>query len=309
VGVHAIVREALNLVEPQADKGGVKVQNEMADVRRLYVLADRTRLKQILLNLLSNAIKYNGQGGSVRLSAQRMENSRLRISVTDTGPGIKPEDRAQVFTPFFRAREHESVEGSGIGLAITKRLLELMKGSIGFDSELGKGSTFWFELPLGEKPTVDLEEGEPSVIIKRASSREVTVLHVEDNPANQALVARILSRRPHVKLVTASSGEQGLDLARAQDPDLIVLDINLPGMTGVEVLQRLQADADLKHIPVVALTANAMPQDVKAGMEAGFFQYLTKPIDVKEFLRTVDLFISGSPPENPSSRPPPSANR
>ena len=167
-----------------------------------------------------------------------------------------------------------------------------MGGSVGVTSKVGEGSTFFFNLPLGEKPGVDFDETNPSLIIKRADSREVTVLHIEDNPANQALVARILSRRPHIKLVSAPNGEKGLELARTRDPDLIVLDINLPGMSGFEVLEKLKSFNDTRHVPVIALTANAMPQDVKKGLEAGFLQYLTKPIDVKEFLRSVDLFVT-----------------
>jgi CheY-like chemotaxis protein len=295
VGVDQIVKEGLNLVEPLAEKHGILVVNDTKDVKRTYVMADRTRLKQVLLNLLSNGIKYNKRGGSVTLSCEKRDGGRLRVRITDTGPGIKAEDHHRLFTPFHRLNEDETVEGTGIGLAITKRLIELMHGSISFESTVGKGSSFFFELPLGEKPNVDFDDTDPSMIIKRADSREVTVLHIEDNPANQALVARILTRRPHVKLVSAMDGEKGLELARTKDPDLIVLDINLPGMSGLEVLAKLKTLVDTRHIPVIALTANAMPQEVKAGLEAGFLQYLTKPIDVKEFLRSVDMFVTGPP--------------
>jgi CheY-like chemotaxis protein len=267
-------------------------------------MADRTRLKQVLLNLLSNGIKYNKRGGTVTLSCERVENARLRLRIADTGPGIKAEDYPRLFTPFHRLHEDDAVEGTGIGLAITKRLLELMGGSIGFESTVGKGSTFFFELPLGEKPSVDFDDTDPSMIIKRADAREVTVLHVEDNPANQALVSRILSRRPHVKLISAPDGEKGLELARTRDPDLIVLDINLPGMSGLDVLAKLKSFIDTRHIPVIALSANAMPHEVKAGLEAGFLQYLTKPIDVKEFLRSVDMFVTGPPASLRGSAPP-----
>jgi len=314
VGIEQIVREALTLVAPLGEKHGVKVVNETVPHAKLYVSADRTRLKQVLLNLLSNGIKYNKKGGTVTLACEA-QDERLRVLVRDTGPGIKSDDIPKLFTPFHRLDEHDAIEGSGIGLAITKRLIELMKGTVGVTSAVGEGTTFFFALPIAEKPTVDVDETDPSMIIKRADARAVTVLHIEDNPANQALVARILSRRPHVKLISAATGEKGLELARTHDPDLVVLDINLPGMSGYDVLTKLQTYMDTRHVPVIALTANAMPQDVKRGLDAGFLQYLTKPIDVKEFLRTIDLFVSDSPPTSirgsdappsrgPSSKPP-----
>ncbi len=296
VGIEQIVREALTLVAPLGEKYSVKVVNKTKEHSKLYVLADRTRLKQVLLNLLSNGIKYNKKGGTVTLGCEPRGDGRLRLFVSDTGPGIKAEDIPKLFTPFHRLDEHDAIEGSGIGLAITKRLIELMKGTVGVTSVVGEGATFFFELTLCEKPTIDLDESDPSLIIKRADAREVTVLHIEDNSANQALVARILSRRPHVTLIAASTGEKGLELARTRDPDLVVLDINLPGIDGFEVLTKLQTYMDTRHVPIIALTANAMPQDVKKGLDAGFLQYLTKPIDVKEFLRTVDLFVSDSAP-------------
>jgi CheY-like chemotaxis protein len=218
---------------------------------------------------------------------------RLVVSIADTGPGLTEEDRGLLFTPFTRLKVKADVEGAGMGLAITKRLIELMGGSIGVDSTPGNGSRFFFELAVGEKPAVEGEETDPSLIIARTDETEVTLLHVEDNPANRALVARILERRPHVKILAADTAEKGIELARTRDPDLIVLDINLPGIDGFEALARLKAFVDTKHIPVIALSANAMPSDVKRGLEAGFLQYLTKPIDVKEFLRTIDLFLTG----------------
>lgn len=308
VGIEQIVREALTLVAPLGEKYAVKVVNETKAHSKSYVSADRTRLKQVLLNLLSNGIKYNKKGGTVTLGCELRHDGRMRIFVRDTGPGIRPEDIPRLFTPFHRLDEHDKIEGSGIGLAITKRLIDLMKGTVGVESAVGVGSTFFFDLALADKPTVDIDESDPSLIIKRADAREVTVLHIEDNPANHALVARILSRRPHVKLLAASSGEKGLELARTHDPDLVILDINLPGMSGYDVLTKLQTYIDTRHVPVIALSANAMPQDVKKGLDAGFLQYLTKPIDVKEFLRTIDLFISDSPAPSmrPDSAPPPS---
>ncbi len=304
VGVEQILREALTLIAPVAEKHQVKIVDETKAFRQLYVVADRTRLKQVLLNLLANGVKYNKPGGTVTLTCDRPSDGRLTVSIADTGPGLSLEDQGLLFTPFTRLRVKADVEGAGMGLAITKRLIELMGGSIGVNSKPGEGSRFFFELALGEKPAVEGEETDPSLIIARTDETEVTLLHVEDNPANRALVARILERRPHVKILAADTAEKGIELARTRDPDLIVLDINLPGMDGFEALALLRQYVDTRHIPIIALSANAMPSDVKRGLEAGFLQYLTKPIDVKEFLRTIDLFLTGAAVAESKSSPP-----
>jgi signal transduction histidine kinase/CheY-like chemotaxis protein len=306
VGVEQIVREALTLIAPVAEKHRVKVVDQTKEFRHLYVKADRTRLKQVLLNLLSNGVKYNKPGGTVTLACETRGEARLVLSVIDTGDGLSSEECGMLFTPFTRIRARADVEGAGMGLAITKRLIELMGGSIGVESELKKGSRFFFELSIGEKPAVEGEETDPSLIIARTDATRTTLLHIEDNPANRSLVARILERRPNIAVVGAESAEKGLELARTRDPDLIVLDINLPGMDGFAALELLRAWPDTRNIPVIALTANAMPSDVKRGLEAGFLQYLTKPVDVKEFLRAVDLFLSD--PEGLKSTPPQSTS-
>ena len=294
VGVEQIVREALTLIAPLAEKHQVKVVDETKAFRQLYVMADRTRLKQVLLNLLSNGVKYNRSGGTVTLTCTKQGDRRLVIAVTDTGAGLSDAERAMLFTPFTRIRARSDVEGAGMGLAITKRLIELMGGSVGVESVPGKGSRFFFELSLGEKPLLEGgEETDPSLIIARTDANEATLLHVEDNPANRALVARVLERRPHISILAADSAEKGIELARTRDPDLIIMDINLPGIDGFQALELLRSYPDTRHIPIIALSANAMPSDVRRGLEAGFLQYLTKPIDVKEFLRTIDLFLSG----------------
>jgi signal transduction histidine kinase/ActR/RegA family two-component response regulator len=293
VGVEQIVREALTLIAPLAEKHQVKVVDETKELRRLYVMADRTRLKQVLLNLLSNGVKYNKAGGTVTLTGAQRDGGRLVLSVTDTGAGLTEEERGMLFTPFQRLRARADIEGAGMGLAITKRLIELMGGTVGVESEPGNGSRFFFELSIGDKPAVEGEETDPSLIIARTDANEVTLLHVEDNPANRALVSRILERRPHISILAADTAEKGIELARTRDPDLIVLDINLPGMDGFQALELLRAYPDTKHIPIIALSANAMPSEVRRGLEAGFLSYLTKPVDVKEFLRTIDLFLSG----------------
>ena len=302
VGVEQIVREALTLIAPVAEKHQVRVVDETKGHRQLYVMADRTRLKQVLLNLLSNGVKYNKAGGTVTLSCLKLGGGRLVIAVTDTGQGLTPEEQGMLFTPFTRIRARAEIEGPAWELAITKRLIELMRGSVGVESEPGRGSRFFFELELGEKPAMEGEETDPSLIIARTDANEVTLLHIEDNPANRALVARILERRPHISILAADTAEKGIELARTRDPDLIILDINLPGMDGFQALALLRSYPDTQNIPIIALTANAMPSDVKRGLEAGFLQYLTKPVDVKEFLRTIDLFLSSE--DNPKSAPP-----
>ncbi|HEY2514916.1 MAG TPA: ATP-binding protein [Polyangiaceae bacterium] len=305
VGVEQIVREAMTLIAPVAEKHQVKVFDETKGFRQLFVMADRTRLKQVLLNLLSNGVKYNRPGGTVTLTCTRPRDGRLVLSVQDSGPGIPREEQSQLFTPFTRLNARAEVEGAGMGLAITKRLVELMGGSIGVESEPGKGSRFFFELNIGLKPAMEMEETDPSMIIVRRGATEVTLLHIEDNPANRALVSRILERRPHIKILAAETAEKGIEMARTRDPDLIVLDINLPGIDGFEALARLRSFSDTRNIPVIALSANAMPSEVKRGLEAGFLQYLTKPVDVKEFLRTIDVFLKGHVPK---STPPPTSS-
>jgi signal transduction histidine kinase/ActR/RegA family two-component response regulator len=311
VGVEHIVREALTLIAPVAEKHQVKVVDETKAFRQLFVMADRTRLKQVLLNLLSNGVKYNRTGGTVTLTCAQEHEGRLVIAVSDTGAGLTQDEQGMLFTPFTRIRARADVEGTGMGLAITRRLIELMGGTIGVESVPGSGSRFFFELGIGEKPLSSWgDETDPSLIIARTDANVATLLHVEDNPANRALVARILERRPHISIIAADTAEKGLELARTRDPDLIVLDINLPGMDGYEALALLHSYPDTRNIPVIALTANAMPSDVKRGLEAGFLQYLTKPIDVKEFLRTIDLFLSGQDALKPapqSSTPPKSS--
>ena len=306
VGVEQIVREALTLIAPVAEKHQIKVLDQTKAFRQLYVKADRTRLKQVLLNLLSNGVKYNKPGGTVTLTCDKQGETRLVMTVVDTGGGLSKEECGMLFTPFTRIRARADIEGAGMGLAITKRLIELMGGSIGVESELGKGSRFFFELAIGEKPAMEGEETDPSLIIARTDATQTTLLHIEDNPANRALVARILERRPNIAIIAAESAEHGLELARTRDPDLIVLDINLPGMDGYAALELLRSWPDTRNIPIIALSANAMPSDVKRGLEAGFLQYLTKPVDVKEFLRAIDLFLSD--PEGLKSSPPQSTS-
>jgi len=260
-----------------------------------FVDADRTRLKQVLINLLSNAIKYNRANGTVVVDCASRGPGRLRISVRDTGAGLLPDLLVQLFQPFNRlGQERGTEEGTGIGLVMSKRLVELMGGRIGVESTVGQGSVFWFELNSTNEP--ELEAGTiPPAAIEPAQARGGapvrTLLYVEDNPANLKLIEQLIARRPDIRLLSARDGDEGIRLARANLPDVILMDINLPGIGGLEALKILREDPGTAHIPVVALSANAMPRDIERGLEAGFFRYLTKPIRVNEFMETLEVAL------------------
>jgi PAS domain S-box-containing protein len=287
-----LVQEALTLTEPLARQRDVALRAEVPG--DLVVRADRLRLKQVLLNLVSNAVKYNRQRGSASIVAHPLDEFRLRVEVRDTGAGIAPERLPQLFQPFSRlGAEFGPVEGTGIGLSLSKRLVELMAGRIGVDSEPGRGSTFWIELPRDRladppppRPVADAAAPAP------LPAHELGVLCVEDNPANLALVEQILARHAGVRVIGAPSARLGLELARAHRPALVLLDIHLPEMDGYEALARLRADPATATIPVVALTAHAMPADARRAIEAGFDEYLTKPIDVSVFDAVVGRLLA-----------------
>jgi CheY-like chemotaxis protein len=262
------------------------------------VRGDKTRLKQVLLNLLSNAVKYNRENGKIEIDCQLTSDNQVRINVSDTGHGLTKEQQSQLFQPFNRlGAETSETEGSGIGLVITKNIIELMGGSIGFESSPGKGSNFWIEIANDELPHQALTD---SALQKNshlnnldrrtslAASHEHTVLYIEDNPANLRLITQLLARRPHIHLWSAHEPLLGLALAEEHVPDLILLDINLPGMDGYEVLEKLRNKPVTKDIQVIAISANAMASDIKKGKTAGFDNYLTKPIDVANFLQVID---------------------
>jgi CheY-like chemotaxis protein len=259
------------------------------------VRADRTRVKQVLVNLLSNAIKYNRVGGRVDVRCAAAAHERTRISLQDTGEGLGADKLAQLFQPFNRlGQETGAQEGTGIGLVVCKRLMDLMDGAIGVDSTVGVGSTFWIELDtttalqLAAEPA-DLPSAALAPIAPDSALR--TLLCVEDNPANLMLVERLLARRPDIRFLSARDGRQGVEMARACLPDIILMDINLPGISGITALHILAEDPATARIPVIALSANAMPRDIEKGMQAGFFHYLTKPIKVGEFMDTLDLAL------------------
>ena len=282
-----VLCETIDLVRPLATDREVRVTSR--DVSDLYVLADRQRLKQILINLISNSIKYNRTGGSVTLSCEARDG-RARILITDTGLGIPAERIEQLFTPFERlGAEQSTIEGTGLGLAVAKRLAEAMQGSIGVESVSGQGSTFWLELPLTQSPLAlaKLLDEEPT--IAHIDLRETrNVLYIEDNLSNLRLIERVLLRRPLVALHSAANGREGLKLAREQMPDLILLDLNLPDIHGHEVLNRLQSDPRCAGIPVVVISADATLAQKKRLLQAGAKEYLSKPLNIQKFLGVLD---------------------
>jgi PAS domain S-box-containing protein len=290
-----LLQDCRVLIGPQATKREIElIFPQFEDP--YYIHADLTRVKQVMINLLSNAIKYNRTGGSVTVRCT-LHEKRVRVHVKDTGAGLAPEQIAQLFQPFNRLGQEDSTEeGTGIGLVVTKQLVELMGGLIGVDSSRGVGTEFWVDFPASNGP----ELGVPTeVAVARiqavaalpASSAQRTLLYVEDNPANLALVEQLIERRSDLKLLTAINGHLGIVLARACQPDVILMDINLPGLSGFGCLKLLQNDPTTAHIPVLALSANAVPRDIEKGMEAGFFRYLTKPIKVVEFMDALDVAL------------------
>lgn len=286
-----VMHECKTMIEPLANKRGVQVMFPLD--QELHVVADRTRLKQVLLNLLSNAIKYNRERGSVIVSHTVVGPERIQITVQDTGAGLAAEQLQQLFQPFNRLGQETSGEdGTGIGLVVTKRLVELMGGQIGVSSTVGIGSVFWLELKSTAASSYGLKGGnektELQIEVVADSSARHTLLYVEDNPANLKLIQEIIGFRKDLYLLTAADGHLGLELAREHQPEVILMDINLPDLSGNEVLLMLLNDPRTSHIPVIALSANAMHKDIEKSMSLGFFRYLTKPIDIDEFLTALD---------------------
>jgi PAS domain S-box-containing protein len=297
VSIASVLEAVVDTLRPIADGAGVTIAAvEPGAVPP--VTADRTRLLQILMNFGSNAVKYGRPGGRVVFALELRDPSYVRITVIDDGIGIPAEMQPRMFEPFQRAgQETGPIEGTGIGLTITKRLAELMNGRVGFSSELARGSQFWIELPVHHQAAAELRQvsapGSAWSPARRASSHKI--VYVEDNPSNIAFMEDMLGDLPSVALLVARSAETGIEVIRAQRPDVVIMDINLPGMSGLEAMKRLRAWPESRDIPVIGLSAAALPADTKRAAEAGFFRYLTKPVKVAELTSALEEILGPSP--------------
>ena len=294
VSLIEVMIECRAMVEPQAQKRGIGMTFPHFDFP-YFVSADRTRVKQVLINLLFNAIKYNKPQGTVVVEYALSPPNSIRITIRDTGVGLSPEQLTQLFQAFNRlGKEAGAEEGTGIGLVVTKRLVELMGGTIGVNSTVGLGSEFWFELSLTTAPLLAIEEAEHAALMRPLvphGTPQRTVLYVEDNPANMELVEQLVGRRADLRLLAAADGNLGIEFARSYLPAVILMDINLPGISGLDAMKILRADPLTAHIPIIALSANAVPHDIEKALQAGFFDYVTKPIKVNLFMNTLDAAL------------------
>ncbi len=290
--VSRIINEAFTLVQPQADVRGIRLYASMDALENHYVIADNVRYKQALINLLSNAVKYNNVGGDVEVKLTLISSKTLRLCVRDNGKGIPANRQAEVFQPFNRLNaEFSKIEGSGVGLVITKQLVEMMNGRLDFDSTEGVGTEFWIDLPIASEwnqQQTDIIKSVDYMPTQLTFSSHKNVLYIEDNPTNIRLLQQFFERHSCLTLDIAEEPFIGIYKARSTQPDLIILDINLPGMDGFEAMTVLQNDPMTKHIPVVGLSANAMPYDIERGIKSGFFEYLTKPVDINKLIVTLN---------------------
>jgi signal transduction histidine kinase/CheY-like chemotaxis protein len=298
VGVQDVMRETVDMITPLASRANIQLNAAAPGASDRHIFADRQRIKQVLLNLLSNAIKYNHKGGMVTLSCEETANGRLRVKVTDTGPGIPPDKLSRLFTPFDRlGAEPTGIEGSGLGLSLSKRLTEAMGGTLGVDSTQGQGSTFWVDLAIVESVLERIEKAGEQVLAHpgiEPSRQPRVILYIEDNLPNLKLIQRIIVNRPEISLIPAMQGRLGLQLAREHRPDLILLDVQLPDVPGDEVLRALRETSETCGIPVVVISADATPGQIQRLLAAGARAYLTKPLEVKKFLSVLDEVLAAA---------------
>jgi signal transduction histidine kinase/ActR/RegA family two-component response regulator len=291
VSLGEVMSECRAMIEPQAKKRGIRMTFSRLDEAH-FIKVDRTRIKQVLINLLFNAIKYNRRNGALEVECASMPAGLIRISIRDKGAGLSPEQLAQLFQPFNRlGKETGPEEGTGIGLVVTKRLVELMGGTIGADSVVGAGSVFWIEMHETPPTQSPVQTADVSLRPVVGGAPVRTLLYIEDNPANLELIEQLVARRPDLRLLSAADADLGIEYARAYQPEVILMDINLPGINGIDAMKILRADPLTAHIPIIALSANAVPRDIERGLEAGFFNYLTKPIKVNEFMGSLDVAL------------------
>jgi len=290
VDVKSVVAQAIHLVESQTSEKQLTLINECKD--DMLMLADPMRLRQILVNLLSNSAKYNCDNGFIYVDCQKEANNMLRLTVTDTGIGINPENINKLFHPFERlGAENSGIDGTGIGLALSIQLAKLMGGTMGVESTPGKGSTFWLELPLATT-TGNPEQTESFKGIDTLPANKNVVLYIEDNAANLKVVEAVFQHHPDLRLISATNGRYGLELARHYQPAAILLDIHLPDISGYTVLTELRSNNTTRNIPVIALSADAMPLDIERGREAGFDDYLTKPVKLDLLMNTLEKALA-----------------
>jgi CheY-like chemotaxis protein/nitrogen-specific signal transduction histidine kinase len=292
VELQEVVTETTDLIGPLAAEREITLEGPAPGDRPWVVQADRQRLKQVLLNLTSNAVKYNHHGGAIRIACAPAPEGRIAVTVSDTGPGIPPDKMERLFLPFDRlGAEQTDVQGTGLGLALSQGLMEAMGGTLTATSVEGQGTTFTLELALSDRPAGEGDQPPPELAAltpNPVTGPEHTILYVEDNPSNLRLVERVLARRGGVRLLTAEEGEIVQELVRQHRPDLILLDLHLPGIDGEEVLRRLRADPRTADLPVVMVSADVTPWYRERLLEAGAADYLTKPLDVPRFLEVVN---------------------
>ncbi len=296
VDIVPIIENVISVSKPLADQRMVSIEYLKVPNRNFIVEVDKLRFKQVALNLISNAIKYNSPNGSVVISFEVQQEDKLILGIKDTGNGIPDEKKDKLFMPFERFdSENDQIEGTGVGLSISKNLVELMGGTISFESTLGEGSIFYINLPLTEKVRIaspPVNDEPTSLDIPLSTDGKQKVLYIDDIPANVIMVEQILNYRSHIVVLSAANAMNGIEIARVETPDLILMDIHMPGMDGITAFKKLQTLNETKDIPVIALTADAMGGDMKMALDMGFNDYITKPIDVHNFLNTIDKVLA-----------------
>jgi CheY-like chemotaxis protein len=296
VALPEVLDEVKTTLDPMATRAGIALALDALPNPLPSVLADRTRLVQILINFGSNSLKYGRAGGNAAFSIAAVDQGFVRLSIVDDGIGIPIDKQDKIFQPFQRAgQETGPIQGTGIGLAITKRLAELMNGRVGFSSVPGQGSTFWIDVPVhetaGARDFPASVERRPNAVALSGQGKSFTIIYIEDNPSNIAFMQDVVEELDRVNLLTVPTAEVGIELVRARKPDAVIMDINLPGMSGYDATRKLREWPETRDIPVIALTAAAMTGDRKRYADAGFHRYLTKPVNVGELIETLESIL------------------